>query len=133
MWNIRHLKHKNSIGLGNPQKGVKWEEWFIKKFGAVRPKRELNTPFDFFWNKEKIDLKICELYKRKLKRGKPTNSSGVWTFNRNGNGADFIICIGLINNKPFRYFKIPDSIFPKSGATIGLYKSKYDKFRFNPI
>lgn len=132
MWNILHLNIKKSFVLGNPQKGIMWEEWFIRKFNAIRPQRALNIPYDFLWNNEKIDLKICELFKRKFKRGKPANSSGVWIFNRNGNGANFIICIGLINDKPIRFFKIPNTIFPKTGATIGLYRSKYDIYRFTP-
>jgi len=134
MWNIRHLNIKNSFALGNPSKGIAWEEWFIKKYGAVRPKKELNTPFDFFWNNEKIDLKVCELYKRKIRRGKSVKkTNGWWTFNRHSNNTDFILCIGLINNKPIRFFKIPNNLFPKTGATISPMHSKYDCFIFNPI
>jgi len=126
---MRNFKPKESLFNDNPQKGIKWEEWFINRFGAERPSKNLNTPFDFFWNNEKIDLKVCELYKRKFKRGKSIKkTTGWWTFNRNGSEADFMICIGLINNKPFRVFKIPEKVFPKSGVTITPLESKYNKF-----
>src|SRR3990167_3737248 len=129
LWNIRHLKLKESIGLDNRPKGIAWEEWFIKKFGAKRPQRALNTPFDFFWGGDKIDLKVCELYKRKRRRGKLVKkANGVWAFNRNGDDADFMLCIGLIKDKIVRVFKIPNVNFPKTGATIGVKKSKYDKY-----
>ena len=128
-WYLRHNESKNSIFSGNPQKGIKWEEWFIERFGAKRPSRSLNTPFDFFWNNEKIDLKVCELYKRKFKRGKPVNKTvGCWTFNRNSDNFDFAVCIGLINNEVTRVFKIPNKDFPKSGITVSPIKSKYGKF-----
>ena len=128
-WYIKHLSPNNSIFTGNPQKGIEWEQWFIKKYKAIRPSKSFNTPYDFIWNDEKIDLKICELYKRKFKRGKKVkNTVGWWTFNRNGNGADYILCLGLINNKIKKVFKIPDIIFPKSGTCISPLKSKYDEF-----
>ena|SRR3990167_770330 len=131
-WNLRKYNPKESIFIGNPQKGVKWEEWFIKKFGAIRPSKSFNTPYDFNWNNEKIDLKICELYKRKKKRGKLVkNTVGWWTFNRNGNGADFMICLGLLNNQIMKVYKIPNKEFPKTGATISPAKSKYNRFLFN--
>lgn len=129
-WYLRNSNAKQSFFAGNPQKGIAWEEWFIKKFGATRPSKSLNTPFDFFWNGEKIDLKVCELYKRKNKRGKAVKGeqAGCWIFNRNGDDADFILCVGLENSRPIRYWKIPDKIFPRSGATIGRFSSKYDPF-----
>lgn len=128
-WYMRHNKPKESIFTTNPPKGILWEEWFIKKFHAKRPSESLNTSFDFFLNNEKIDLKVCELYKRKFKRGKPVKKTvGWWTFNRNGSECDFMICIGLVNNKVARVFKIPEAFFPSKGATISPIKSKYDQY-----
>ena len=131
-WYMRNFKPKESLFNDNPQKGIAWEEWFIKKFGAKRPQRSLNTPYDFIWNEEKIDLKVCELYKRKMKRGKLVKKTqGWWVFNRNGSEADFIICIGLIGNKISRVFKIPEKNFPISGATISPTSTKYEKYAFS--
>lgn len=128
-WRLRNNPPNESIYFGRPQKGVLWEEWFINRYGAVRPSLALNTPFDFWWNGERIDLKICELYRRKMNRGRPVKfSSGWWVFNRNSNDFDFALCIGLLNDVPQKIFKIPNNDFPASGATVSPIKSKYDRF-----
>jgi hypothetical protein len=131
-WYLRNAKPKESVYFGKPQKGILWEEWFIKRYGATRPSEALNTPFDFWWNGERIDLKVCELYHRKTKRGRPVGQTiGWWVFNRNSRNFDFAICIGLVNGVPVKSFKIPNSEMPASGAVISPRQSKYDEFLFD--
>lgn len=133
---MRKYTPTNSIFTGNPQTGIHWEEWFIQSFGAERPSKSLNTPYDFIWKGERVDLKVCELYKRKMKRGKlldPSKQSGVWVFNRNTmkDDVDTFICIALVDGKVHRIYKIPPDQFPRTGASIGFNKSKYDQYIVN--
>ena len=126
-------KPKHSVFTDNPDTGIRWENWFIESFGATRPSLSLNTPADFIWNNEAIDLKVCELYKRSRKRDKPVDpakQTGVWVFNRNKikEGVDSFICLGLRDGAIIKSLKIPAKDFPKSGITIGAGVSKYDRF-----
>jgi len=129
-WYLKNDTPKHfSVFFGLPQKGIAWEEWFMKKYGGERPSKSLNTPYDFILNNERIDLKVSNLYHRKMKRGKPVKKNiGWWCFHRNSDDLDYVICIGLINDKPIKMFKIPNNEFPKSGITITPKKSKYDKY-----
>jgi len=85
-------------------------------------------PYDLFWNGTKIDVKTCNLYKRKKKRGKKVKKcSGWWVFNKNKGYADKYFCICMIDNIPVRYYLIPKNEFNK-GITIGQRSVKYNKF-----
>ena len=88
----------------------------------------LNKPYDITWKGLKIDVKSCNLYKRKLKRGKSVKkSSGWWVFNKNKGYADKYFCICMIENIPVRYYLIPKENFNK-GITIGQRSVKFNKF-----
>lgn len=87
----------------------------------------MNRPYDLEYMLERIDVKSCELYKRKFKRGKECNSSGWWVFNKNKGDADKYFCICLINGTPVRYYLIPAEDF-KNGITIGHISIKFDKY-----
>ncbi len=121
-WYMKNAKPKNSVYLGNPQKGIVWEEWFIKKFGAKRPSVSLNTPFDFFWKGERIDLKTAN----KNKKGSWWSFGG-WDKDC-GKDCDFVLCLGLLNDRMQKVFKVPASVFGR-GISVGCLTSpKYDKY-----
>jgi hypothetical protein len=91
----------------------------------------MNRPYDIEWNGLKIDVKSCELYKRKKKRGKECAcNSGWWVFNKNKNDAEWYLCICLKDNKPIRYYLIPLENFSK-GIAIGQRSEKFDKYLIN--
>lgn len=110
-------------------KGWLWEKFIANLINGKW--QGFGKPVDIICNGEKIDVKSCELYKRKKKRGKEINQeiqSGWWVFNRNKNvGCDFFICIGLINGIPQKIFKIPNNVF-KKGLVISPHKSKYNQY-----
>ena len=89
----------------------------------------LNKPYDIKWRGKKIDVKSCNLYKRKNKRGKPVakKQSGWWVFNKNKNYADKYFCICMAENIPIRYYLIPAKNFNR-GITIGQKSIKFDKY-----
>jgi len=135
-WYYRNVKVNNPVrgGFKQPvsesQKGYYWEEWATKLLqGAVNVNQDvLNQSYDLLYKGDKIDVKSCNLYKRKLKRGKPANSKGWWVFNRNKRSEiDYFLCICLIEDKPFKTYMIPSLVFPEKGCVIG-WKSKYDKY-----
>jgi len=112
-------------------KALFWEIWAAKKLGAIHLNAEtMNQPSDLDLNGVKIDVKVAELWKRKMKRGRKTiNISGTWCFHsETWNSSDLFLCIGLIDGQPIKIFQIPNFEMPKKGCTIGRYKSKYDKF-----
>lgn len=87
----------------------------------------LNKPFDLLWNGKKIDVKSCNLFKRKRKRGKKVKEcSGWWVFNTR-NDVDYYLCACMIENMPERYYLIPANA-TQSGISIGYYKSKFNKY-----
>jgi len=91
----------------------------------------MNRSYDIEWNGFKIDVKSCELYKRKKKRGKIVGySSGWWVFNKNKGYSDYYFCICLIDNNPVRYYLIPKDDFNK-GITVGQKSEKFDKYLIN--
>jgi hypothetical protein len=132
-WYLAHVKPQQSVFRNNPQMGIRWEEWFIERYGATRPQESLNTPFDFWWQGERIDLKVSELKKRKMSRGRPVKQTNwYWLFQRNSDSFDFALCLALIDNQITRVYKIPNSAFPRSAAFIGrTEKSKYDPYLFD--
>lgn len=111
-------------------KGRKWEEFIAKKFGGVL--QPFCHPFDILQNNQKIDVKSCNLYKRKIRRGKAIKDvdgqTGWWVFNRGKTKPiDFFICVGLEKGVLKKIYKIPNDAF-LNGITISIHKSKYDKF-----
>jgi hypothetical protein len=82
----------------------------------------MNKSFDLFWEGKRVDVKSCNLYARPgKKKGK------WWVFNKNKGEADYYFCIGLVDDKPVKYWMIPAPAFGKS-TTIGFIKSKYEKY-----
>ena len=97
--------------------------------GAEHMNREImNQPFDILWRGICVDVKSCELYQRKNKRGKKVVSeqSGCWVFNKNKGSADKYLCICMLRGVPFVAYLIPAKEFG-NGTTIG-WKSKFSKY-----
>lgn len=93
----------------------------------------MNNPFDIEWKGNRIDVKSCELYKRKSRRGKTDAKCGSWwVFNKNKNDADYYFCICLVEGEPKKYYMIPLCDFNK-GITIGHVSKKFDKYLINNI
>lgn len=134
-WYIRNNPNCKSYFTKNPEfwntetgVGFKWEKYAAKFLKAKH--NEFIKGIDLNWNGKLVDVKACNLYKRKFKRGKSVvgEQSGNWVFNRNKiKPVDFFFCCCLKDNKLIKKYLIPNSNFPKIGAVIGL-KSKYDKF-----
>ena len=99
--------------------------------GAIDNNKEaLNRGFDILWNGFRVDVKSCNLYKRKTSRGKPVGyCGGWWVFNKNKNDADLYFCICMVDNVPVRYYLIPHSGFG-GGITVGYKSSKYHQYEF---
>lgn len=135
-WYIRHNPNCKSYLAKNPDfwktetgKGLKWEKYGAKLLGAKLTIFKKNG-VELNWNGKLVDVKSCNLYKRKFKRGKPVvkEQNGVWVFNRNKpKQIDYFLCICLVKNKLVKKYLIPNSEFPKRGTVIG-HQSKYDKF-----
>lgn len=131
--NVKNSTVRDGAGFGSTtQKGLFWENYIAKKLdGAICVSNErMNQVSDVIWNGMKIDVKSCNLFKRKIHHGKPAkNLFGWWVFNRNSfkKEIDYFACVCVIKNKVEKIYLIPTSEFPKSGITIG-QKSKYDKF-----
>lgn len=137
-WAKKHNQIKNSFENGNRSewlisetgKGYYWEHWVARKLDGQW--QGFNKPFDISCSLGKIDVKVCELYKRPNKRGKVVKNRsgqrGWWVFNKNtGNIADSMYCIGLVNGVPFREWLIPKSIFSNS-VTISPNSKRLDKY-----
>lgn len=113
-------------------KGLYWERYAQKILGGeVKSLQAMNGDVDLMLaNGRTVDVKSCNLYKRKMKRGRPVDPdkmTGWWVFNRNAEKAiDFMFCVGLQDNRPVRQFLIPSNLFPKSGLTLS---PKSDRFR----
>lgn len=112
--------------------GFKWEVWASKLLKAKHLTFN-NSGGDLDWNGKIVDVKSCNLYKRKMRRGKPIKSEqkGNWVFNRNKKKKiDYFLCICLIKNNPHKVLLIPNKDFSNKGIVIG-WKSKYDKYIIN--
>ncbi|HEC65920.1 MAG TPA: hypothetical protein ENI23_11555 [bacterium] len=135
---IKERKSKTSFFYGllsawfetNTGKAYFWEQLFASATDGEW--QGFGKPFDVLdKGGNRIDVKSCKLYKRKMKRGKPVigKQTGLWIFNKNkSNSADFYICIGYYSNYfPYRVFKIPKDVFG-NGISISPKKSKYHKY-----
>jgi len=91
----------------------------------------MNKPYDINWNGKKVDVKSCNLYKRKFKRGKPVKGDqmGCWIFNKNKGYSDLYFCICMIKDIPIRYYLIPKKDF-NNGITMGYNSIKFKKYLF---
>mgnify|MGYP001567821569 FL=1 len=132
-WYLRNSNSK-SYFKNNPDfwktetgKGFYWEKYVAKKLGARHI--EFNNGPDLDWNGKRVDVKVCNLWQRNFKRGKPVkNQAGVWVFNRNKKKPmDYFYCICLTGKKIVKELLIPESIFGSIGISVG-HKSNYDKF-----
>lgn len=120
----------SSLSSSTTWKGRKGEQIALQILeGSIDMNADgLNKPYDIEWNGLKIDVKTCNLYKRKFKRGVKVNkSSGWWVFNKNKGYSDKYFCICMIENIPVRYYLIPKEDFNK-GITIGQKSIKFDKY-----
>lgn len=99
--------------------------------GAVDQNSEvMNKDYDLSWSGNRVDVKSCNLYKRKSKRGKVVDKkkqSGWWTFNKNKGESDLYFCICMVDNIPVRYYLIPKIDF-SNGITVGQKSKKFDKY-----
>jgi len=88
----------------------------------------MNKDFDILWNGLKIDVKSCNLYKRKMQRGRPVlNSSGWRVFDKNKGYSDYYLYFCMINNIPNKIYLIPKEDF-HNGITVGQKSIKFDKY-----
>lgn len=136
-WSIRtkQAKYCHEISPSEWSKTCTGKGFLWEKFVANLIKGEwqgFGASVDIVCKGEKIDVKSCELYKRKKKNGKDIpnfdKQTGWWVFNRNINkDCDSFVCIGLVKGVPQKIFKIPDSVF-KKGLVISPNKSKYDQY-----
>jgi len=137
-YRVRQNPNVKSLCIKNPDFwktetgiGYKWEKYVAKKIGAEHIKFNYRGE-DLRLGNLKIDVKACELYKRKRKtqRGAKVGSVfGNWIFNRNNiKPMDYFYCVCLIKGKPVKELYIPADKFGFKGITIG-NKSKYDIYK----
>lgn len=98
-----------------------------------------SAPFDILWGKKKIDVKTCNLYKRKRKQGKevdPSKQAGWFSFHKfdgksKGKDIDYLFCIGLLDGIPWKMWLIPYQDILSQNFTITSNASKrYDKYLY---
>lgn len=111
--------------------GFYWEKYVANKTGGTHIPFNKNG-VDVVSSLGNLDVKVCELYRRKSKCGKPININsqyGWWVFNKNKPkiNIDFYYCICLVEGKPIKELCIPTSEFKTGGITVG-NKSKYDSY-----
>lgn len=95
--------------------------------------KAMNKPYDIEWEGMRVDVKSCNLYKRKLVgERKVKNCAGWWVFNKNKGVSDKYFCICLINDVPVRYYMIPAKDFG-GGITIGQVSKKFDKYLLKKV
>lgn len=135
-WSLRHNPKQKCHLVNNPDFwktetgiGYKWEKYVAKKIGAEHIKFN-HCGEDLQLGNLKIDVKACELYKRKFARGKEVNRTcGQWIFNRNNiKPMDYFYCVCLIKGKPVKELYIPADKFGLKGITV-CNKSKYDIYK----
>ncbi len=113
--------------------GFKWEKYAAKLLKAKH--LEFNNGPDLDWNGIGVDVKVCNLYKRKNKRNKKCDinkQKGWWVFNKNNDKKEvkyfFCICLKEDGNIE-KQLLIPSNKFLGNGITVGS-KSKFDEFIF---
>ena len=128
-----HLNSNQDFWKTQTGIGFKWEIEGAKLLGAEHL-NSFSGGADLMWGEKLVDVKSCNLWKRKNKRGTPTKGEqhGVWVFNRNKiKPIDFFLCYCLKDDIPTKILLIPEKVFPKKGAVIGNI-SKYDKYKLCP-
>lgn len=138
-WYLRHNPGAKSYYNKSPDFwktetgiAVYWERKSAQLLGARH--NLFGAGADLDWNGKTVDVKVCQLYRRKLKRGKAVKSQqqGVWVFNRNKlKPIDFFLCWCLQGEAIKKLLLIPADQFARAGITVGLY-SKYDKYKLPP-
>lgn len=131
--NSNHYKVHKKFWETQTGIGFYWEIQGAKLLGATHTK--FGKGCDLVWGSKLVDVKACNVFKRKKQDGKltPSTRKGVWIFNRNKEKpCDFFLCYCLESNKPVKILLIPAISFPKSGITIG-ETSKYDKFIYPSV
>lgn len=137
-WYIRNTTgrcfFKSDPAFWNTETGIgfTWEKYAAEKLNATHLKFN-SKGADLEKNGEFIDVKSCNLYRRKNRRGSPvkTKQAGNWVFNRNKlkDNVDWFFCICLDKNKVVKEYMIPAHKFGIKGVTIG-NKSAFDEFLF---
>ena len=137
-WYVKHNPNSNPHYIKNSDFwktetgiGFKWEIYASKKLGAKHLKFN-GSGGDLDWNGKIVDVKSCNLFKRKFHRGIKTSSNikGYWVFNRNNiKPIDYFFCVCILGDNVHKTLLIPSKSFPKTGITVG-WKSKYDKFLY---
>lgn len=111
---------------------VKWEQWFVEKFGGKWMNEEImGAPYDVEWNNKKIDVKASTYFIRPFKRGKVWNGGGTWTFQPNPTlkpEIDHYACICIKEGVPVKCLLIPAIIYDmRKGLTVGKV-SQFDNY-----
>lgn len=87
--------------------GFKWEQYAAKVLNAKHI--PFNNGPDLIKDSIGIDVKVCNLYKRKLKRGKKVDNKGWWVFNKNNEkqSVKYFFCICLNGENIEKQLLIP--------------------------
>lgn len=135
-WYVRHNPNAKSYFVKNPEFwktttgiGFKWEKYAAKMLGAKH--LMFGKGADLDWKGRAVDVKVCNLYKRKSKRGKlvKKEQAGWWVFNRNKRKPiDYFYCICLKDGEPVKRLLIPNAVFPNKSLVIGA-NSRYNIYQ----
>lgn len=125
----KHGSTEESLAASNTYKARKWEEIFAFVLGANDKNAEcFGSRYDLDLDGLHIDVKICQRYFRKTKRGKKIDdSSGWWVFQKNKNIADAFLCACLDGEVITKLLLIPNEAIAGTGITVGV-NSSYDKY-----
>ena len=130
----KYGRTKESMKNSETYKGRRAELLAIDILGGKDMNNEaMNRSYDIeLKDGTKIDVKSCNLYRRKNKKGKPVigEQSGCWIFNKNKGYADKYFCICMINNVPVKHYLIPKDKF-NNGITMGRISTKFNKYLIN--
>lgn len=116
--------------------GFKWEKYAAELLKAQHIPFNMGTDL-LLSNGEGVDVKVCTLYKRKNKRGKPIkkDQTGWWVFNINKKkeSTHWFFCICLNQDQTInKQFLIPAEIMyqRKTGITVGETSQIFNKFLY---
>lgn len=142
-YSVRHKTTKACRFVSSHRKWLRTETgmaFFWEKYasdlivGEHLNESRMNKPADIKFQNKLVDVKTAKLYKRKLRRGKPTKSSGWWLFRyeKLKPEIDFFLCIGLLKNNVEKMWLFPSSVFydTKTGLTITRHSSSYNQYLF---